>query len=210
MYLAALQQNESTAVQVDRLGAGAVGSVTFGGVDPNTWGMGAERDLWEDFGAFYRSELDVVLAFCFRRTGDPERAADLAAEVFAAALIARRGYRPDRGPVRQWVLGIAANKVADALRRDHVERHAQQQLGIPEISWSGEDLDRVLSTADRSFQDLLEALPSDQQAAVRARVLNELTYPEIARASGVSEQSARKRVSRGLATMRRRLTKEPK
>ncbi len=172
--------------------------------------MTAERDLLHDFGAFYRSELGVVLAFCFRRTGDPERAADLAAEVFAAALIARRGYRPDRGSARQWVLGIAANKVADAQRRDRVERRAQQQLGIAEISWSDEDLDRVLSTGDRSLQELLEALPSEQRTAVRARVLNELTYPEIARASGVSEQSARKRVSRGLATMRRRLTKEPR
>jgi len=110
--------------------------------------MAAERDLLYDFSAFYRSELGVVLAFCFRRTGDPERAADLAAEVFAAALIARRGYRPDRGSARQWVLGIAANKVADAQRRDRVERRAQQQLGIAEISWSDEDLDRVLSTLD--------------------------------------------------------------
>lgn len=172
--------------------------------------MTAERDLLHDFGAFYRSELGVVLAFCFRRTGDPERAADLAAEVFAAALIARLGYRPDRGSARQWVLGIAANKVADAQRRDRVERRAQQQLGIAEISWSDEDLERVVAAGDRSLQELLEALPSEQRTAVRARVLNELTYPEIARASGVSEQGARKRVSRGLATMRRRLTKEPK
>ncbi len=172
--------------------------------------MTAERDLLYDFGAFYRSELGVVLAFCVRRTGDPERAADLAAEVFAAALVARSGYRPERGSVRRWVLGIAANKVVDAQRRDRVERRAQQQLGIAEISWSDEDLERVVAAADRSVQDLLEALPSEQRAAVHARVLNDLTYPEIARVTGVSEQSARKRVSRGLATMRRRLTKEPK
>lgn len=170
--------------------------------------MAAERDLHEDFGAFYRAELDVVLAFCFRRTGDLERAADLAAEVFAAALVSRRGYRPDRGSARQWLLGIAANKVADAQRRGRVERRAQQQVGMAAVTWTDADFDRVASAADASGQELLEALPPAQRTAVQARILKGRSYLEIARDSGVSEQTARKRVSRGLATMRQRLTKE--
>jgi hypothetical protein len=36
------------------------------------------------FVAYYRRNLALVLAFFLRRTGDPELAADLAAEVFAA------------------------------------------------------------------------------------------------------------------------------
>jgi RNA polymerase sigma factor (sigma-70 family) len=172
--------------------------------------MDAEHDLHEDSSAFYRGQLDVVLAFCFRRTGDPELAADLAAEVFAAALVARHGYRAERGSARRWLLGIAANKIADTQRRGHVERRAQEQLGIPEISWSDGDLDHVLAAADDSLQEVLSELPPDQRAAVRARVLDEREYDEIARQSGVSEDAVRKRVSAGLATMRRRLAKEPR
>jgi RNA polymerase sigma-70 factor (ECF subfamily) len=52
----------------------------------------------------------------------------------------------------------------------------------------------------------MNELPGDQRRAVHARVLDELEYGEIARQSGASEQVVRKRVSRGLATMRRRLT----
>jgi DNA-directed RNA polymerase specialized sigma24 family protein len=52
----------------------------------------------------------------------------------------------------------------------------------------------------------MDALPGDQRRAVQARVLEELEYGEIARQTGASEQVIRKRVSRGLATMRRRLS----
>ena len=38
------------------------------------------------FAAFYRRYERLVLGYLLRRTGDPELAGDLAAEVFAAAL----------------------------------------------------------------------------------------------------------------------------
>jgi DNA-directed RNA polymerase specialized sigma24 family protein len=105
--------------------------------------MGQDGEIFEDFGAFYRRHLDRVLAFCVQRTGEPELAADVAAEVFAAALTARRRYRPQQGAPESWLLGIAAHKLSDAQRRGHVERRAQRRLGIPPIEWTDEDLARV-------------------------------------------------------------------
>jgi RNA polymerase sigma-70 factor (ECF subfamily) len=129
--------------------------------------------------------------------------------VFAAALIGRHGYRQDRGSPRQWLLGIAANKVADARRRGRVERRAQQRLGIPTIEWTDGDLERVAAlTDDERLIVMLGDLPAEQRDAVQARVVEERAYDEIARISGVSEVTVRKRVSRGLATLRERLSKE--
>lgn len=171
--------------------------------------MGTEQDLYGDFGAFYRSELDVVLAFCFRRTRDPELAADLAAEVFAAALIGRGRYRSSRGTPRQWLLGIAAHKVIEAQRRGQVERRAQQRLGMAQIAWTDGDLGLVVRlTNGDSVREFLDQLPEEQRSAVRARVIEEQSYRDIARASGVSQEAVRKRVSRGLSAVRRRLMKE--
>jgi hypothetical protein len=51
----------------------------------------------EDFGRFYDRHVRTVLGYFQRRTGNPELAADLAAETFAAALVARRRFKP--GPV---------------------------------------------------------------------------------------------------------------
>lgn len=165
--------------------------------------------LLEDFGAFYRARLDVVLAFCVVRVRDPELAADLAAEVFAAALIGRRGYRPDRGTEVQWLLGIAANKIADARRRGSVERRAQLRLGMAPIEWTEGDYERVSAIADGGqLLAMLAELPADQREAVQARVVEERSYGQIASAYGVGEATVRKRVSRGLATLRGLVSKE--
>jgi RNA polymerase sigma factor (sigma-70 family) len=172
--------------------------------------MTAEQDLLADFGAFYRAHLDVVVGFCFARTGDRELAADLAAEVFAAALIGRKRFRPERGTPRQWLLGIAANKIIDAQRRGAVERRTQQQLGMRVIEWTVDDLERIEARgADPRMRQLLGELSDNQRQAVSARVLDERDYDEIAVAAGVPAATIRKRVSRGLAVIRDRLQREP-
>jgi RNA polymerase sigma factor (sigma-70 family) len=52
---------------------------------------------------------------------------------------------------------------------------------------------------------LLEELPAEQRTALRARVLDDRTYGDIAVAEGVSEAAIRQRVSRGLASLRQRI-----
>jgi RNA polymerase sigma factor (sigma-70 family) len=171
--------------------------------------MGERSQLLGDFGAFYRTHLDAVLAFCIVRVRDGEMAADLTAEVFAAALIGRGGYRPERGTERQWLFGIAANKVADAERRGVVERRAQLRLGMAAIQWTEEDHERIAALADGpEMMRLLGELPVDQREAVHAHVVEERPYEQLAHAYGVNEATVRKRVSRGLLTLRRLVTKE--
>jgi RNA polymerase sigma-70 factor (ECF subfamily) len=53
--------------------------------------------------------------------------------------------------------------------------------------------------------ELLEELPADQRSAVRARLLDDAAYGDIAVAEGVSEAAIRQRVSRGLASLRERI-----
>jgi RNA polymerase sigma-70 factor (ECF subfamily) len=57
--------------------------------------------------------------------------------------------------------------------------------------------------------ELLDELPRDQRAALRARLVDERAYGEIAGAEGVSEAAIRQRVSRGLAGLRRRMRGDP-
>jgi RNA polymerase sigma-70 factor, ECF subfamily len=160
--------------------------------------MSDASDVFGDFAALYRAHLDSVLAYCVARTGSPELAADVAAEVFAAALIGWGRYRGDRRSAEQWLLGIAAHKIADAQRRGHVERRAQRKLGIARIEWTDADLERVSAIADSvELMDLRAQLPGDQRSAVQARVVDEQAYAETALSSGVSQAAVRKRVSRG-------------
>jgi RNA polymerase sigma-70 factor (ECF subfamily) len=158
------------------------------------------------FERFYCRHVESVLGFFARRTGDPELAADLCAETFAAALAGRRRFRPEAGAAAAWLYGIGAKKLADAQRRGYAERRAQRRLGMERIDLSDEDIARIerLGEGDEA-RVLMDLLAPDQRAAISAHVLEERPYDEIAGELATSEAVVRKRVSRGLAAMRERM-----
>jgi RNA polymerase sigma factor (sigma-70 family) len=164
------------------------------------------------FAAFYRRHVDAVLAYFVVRTRRPDVAADLTAETFAAALRGVRRYRRRQEPASAWLFAIARNKLADAARRGAVADRARRKLGMEPVPLTDADLERVESLADlalaggaSALMALLDALPATQREAVVAHVLDERDYPEIARELRCSEAVVRKRVSRGLATLRAQL-----
>ncbi len=163
------------------------------------------------FGVFYDRYEILVARYLARRVRDPEVIADLTAEVFASALCAAPRYRPTEPVAAGWLIAIAHNTLAKSLRRGRVEARARRRLGIRDaVSFEDEELERVerLASTPGSAVALLEGLPRDQAEAIRARVIDERDYPEIARALRTSELVIRKRVSRGLAALREELIKE--
>jgi RNA polymerase sigma-70 factor (ECF subfamily) len=157
------------------------------------------------FAAFYRRHLSAVLRYCGGRGVPPEVAADLAAEVFAAALAACGRFRPEEGPAVDWLYGVARNVMLMSWRRGRVEDRARRRLGMEPIAIHDEDLERVTEMAgesDGSPVSLLAALPEDQRAALEARILAERSYEDIARSLRCSEAVVRQRVSRGLRRLR--------
>ncbi|HEY1458117.1 MAG TPA: RNA polymerase sigma factor [Solirubrobacteraceae bacterium] len=161
----------------------------------------------EAFGEFYRRHERAILFYLLRRTGRGELAADLTAEVFAAALASCRSRRRrvPQTPLA-WLFGIAHHKLADSLTRGRIEDRARRELGMQPIALGREDLELIeLIDRDGYLSELIASLPGDQRAAIRARVLQEREYPEIASELRCSESVVRKRVSRGLQTLRTRM-----
>ena len=155
------------------------------------------------FAAFYRRHVDQLLGFFSRRTRDAELAADLTAETFAAALAARSQYRPEAGAAVSWLFAIAMNKLTDAQRRGHAERRARRRLGMERIELDDEDIARIDALGDSpAVTQWLDVLGLDQREAIRAHVIHERSYPDIATHQQVSQAVVRKRVSRGLLTLR--------
>jgi RNA polymerase sigma factor (sigma-70 family) len=158
----------------------------------------------EAFGAFYDRNVGVVLAFLSRRSGSVELAADLAAETFAAALLACRRFRPGGPSGVSWLLGIAQNKLRESARRRRVETRARERLGMPSLAIDDEDLERIERESDNAVA-LLQRLPIAQRDAVYSRVVDEKGYEEIAEQLNCSEALARQNVSRGLRRLRAQL-----
>jgi len=158
------------------------------------------------FEEFYVRHVDTVLGYFARRTGDAELAADLASETFAAALAGRRRYRPSAGAAGSWLFGIASRKLADAQRRGYAERRMCRRLGMERIELTDADIAYIDALGETA---LLDGLPVAQRDAVRAHVIEDRGYGEIAQELDTSEAVVRQRVSRGLATARRMIGRQP-
>ena len=158
------------------------------------------------FAVFYRAHVDGLLGFFCRRTGDPELAADLTAETFAAALAGRHRFRPDAGSATAWLYGIATKQLSYAQRRAAAERRARRRLGMERIELLDSDIERISALGeDTSARTWLRKLAPDQRDAITEHVIHERGYGELARAGETTEEVVRKRVSRGLAAIRKRM-----
>src|SRR3954451_15185913 len=155
------------------------------------------------YAVFYRRHEGAVLGYFMRRTGDAELAADLAAETFAAALLGAEELRRERGDALSWLYGIARHRLLRSLEHGRVEDRARRRLAMPRLEIDDDLAERIerLGAEERALE-LLAKLPAEQAEAVRARVLDQRSYQDIAVAFKASEAVVRKRVSRGLTTLR--------
>ena len=139
----------------------------------------------EAFGAFYRRHVRRIAAFHLARCRAAQDAADLTAETFAVALEALDRFDPERGEAIAWLFGIARHRNVGHHRRGAVEDRARRKLGMPPLELSDEDV-----------------------SGIEARFLEDASYEDIARRLRCSEAVVRKRVSRGLQTVRRRMVRQ--
>jgi RNA polymerase sigma factor (sigma-70 family) len=173
--------------------------------------LAASRIHPESFAIFYQRYERLVLSYLMSSTSNPELSADLCAEVFASAFHASSRYRAEGPSAVSWLLTIAHRALADSFRKGRVEAAARRRLGLRDaVRLDEEDLERIvsLSSLDGEPLDLLGALPAEQREAIHARIIDERSYSDIAGELQLSELVVRKRVSRGLHTLRRTL-KEP-
>lgn len=159
----------------------------------------------EAYGVFYARHREAILSYLAHRVAEPEAAADLMAETFAGALLAVRDSARELPAVPiAWLYAIARNLLIDSLRRGRVDAAARRRLGLARLVLDDEDVERVNEIA--SAIDFLErsagSLPEADWEVLRARVLDEEPYSELARRLRCSEAVVRKRVSRAKAHLR--------
>jgi RNA polymerase sigma factor (sigma-70 family) len=162
----------------------------------------------DDIARLYRRHATSVLAFIARRVREPDAAVDLMAETFAQAYRDRLGFRGEGDEEAvAWIFGIARHCAASYKRRGELEQRALRRLGVQRRELTDLEYERVerlasLSDIDVQVRVALAALAEEQRDALRLRVFEERSYPEMARELGVTEQTARARVSRALRALR--------
>jgi RNA polymerase sigma factor (sigma-70 family) len=152
----------------------------------------------------YASHSRALLGYFARRVYDAETARDLVAETFAQALLAQRRYRgKSDAEAESWIYTIARRQLSRYIRKGQAEKRAVRKLGMDLPPLTDEDVVRIEELADTeglrvTIAQALQQLGQDHRDAVELRVVKELPYPEVAARLGVSEQTARARVSRAL------------
>ncbi len=162
----------------------------------------------EQLTALYDRHAREILAFLARRTSDPEAAIEILAETFATAFEDRGRFRGrNEASKRAWLYAIARHQLADHYRSEHAEDRAITRLGVQRRELTENEYERIEELAGTEqlrdlVADQVKQLPDDQQEAVRLRLVDEEPYERIATLLGISQGTARARVSRGLRALR--------
>jgi RNA polymerase sigma factor (sigma-70 family) len=165
----------------------------------------------EDFEAAFREHFAPVHRFIARCVGKA-LADDLAAEVFATAYRRRAAYLPERGSLRSWLYGIAANVVRRHWRDEQQlleldARLARNGLGLLPVAQFADAADErlIAATLAPTIAGALAALSRDQREVLLLHVWADLSHEEVATALGIALGTARSRLSRARAALRAQL-----
>ena len=149
------------------------------------------------FGDLYDMHFERIYAFVARRVRDRDKAEDVTSEVFHKALAHIRTYTWTGAPFAAWLYRIAANAVADHLKR--LGRETVNADPRPEAS-SGPEQEAVEEQA-RLFR-LVEKLPGEQKRVVVGRFVEQKSIKEIAQQLGKSEGAVKQLQFRALEKLR--------
>jgi RNA polymerase sigma factor (sigma-70 family) len=168
--------------------------------------IGTDPELFE---AFYREQVEDLQRFVARRVGDRERAADLTAEVFLAAVDSAHRYRPRRGTPKAWLYGIARIVVANDRRQRGRQRVGEERLRgralLDEDDAARMDARIDAAARSRQLYAAMDRLPEAERAVLELVALDELTVAEAAVAAGVRPVTARVRLHRARRKLRAEL-----
>jgi RNA polymerase sigma factor (sigma-70 family) len=168
--------------------------------------IGTDPELFE---VFYREHVEEIQRFVASRVGDRERAADLTAEIFLAAIDSAHRYRLRSGTPKAWLYGIARALVANDRRRRGRERAREERFRGSALL-DEEDAARMDARIDAAAQSrrlyaAMDSLSEDERAVMELVAIDELTVAEAAAAAGVRPVTARVRLHRARRKLRTEL-----
>jgi len=156
------------------------------------------------FGELYDRYVGQIYRFVRARIRDDSAAEDITAEVFLSALRHIKGYRDQGRPFSCWLYRIAVNAVASHYRGQRSALSLDDQLGL--VSPLLDPLDEVVDRERlRTIWQAVDALPTQQRAAMILKFSEDMTMDEIGGVLGKSPAAAKLLVYRAMQRLRREL-----
>ena len=161
----------------------------------------------EAFGQIYDLFLDRVYRYVYYRLGNVGDAEDITEQVFLNAWQAVRRYRDKGSPFIAWLLRIAQNAIID-YRRTRKQNSALDEGTVDQALWADPVAVADLRCTQGELRRAILRLKPEQQQVIIMRLIDDLSYAEVAAALGKSEGAVRVIQHRALAALREALMKE--
>ena len=166
-----------------------------------------DSDAFDTLLARYQQKIYSYILFLVH---DDEVADDLFQETFMKAIVTiRQGRYVESGRFSAWLTRIAHNLVIDKYRQDRnsnvISNDASDADLFNDVSLSDITVEMKMIT-EQSLTDvgrLLKELPDNQKEVLYMRFYQDLSFKEIADATGVSINTALGRMRYGLINLRR-------
>lgn len=140
----------------------------------------------------YSAYARRVRGLCRRLLGSRERAEDAVTEIFLKVQQRMETYDTARS-FTSWILSVASNHCMDKLRRRTVERRLFDTEALEYRQPASRDqgpLAEFLAVEEReAVREALEDLPEKYKAPLVMRYYGELSYEEIAQATGLTRNN---------------------
>jgi RNA polymerase sigma-70 factor (ECF subfamily) len=161
----------------------------------------------DEFVRLYRTHASALLVFFQRRVFDAELAMDLMADTFTVALDRGAAYRGSTArELSGWLWSIARSTLHDHELRVETRSRMDHRISRERRALSDGEIERIeelagLSELRDAVRDHLDRLPEEQRTAVCLRVLEDMSYADIATRLDIAPAAARMRVSRGFRNL---------
>ena len=163
------------------------------------------------FDALLKRYDSRVFSYIFYAVKDQDLANDLFQDVFVRVISTlNSGKYSENGKFGSWIIRITHNVVIDNFRqssqitgpsKDDEKVNILNEISL--VSYDNKESDMVSGQLLKDIKALIDFLPLPQKEAIVMRFFYDMSFKEIAEATGVSISTALGRVRYGLSTLRR-------
>lgn len=167
----------------------------------NNHGEAGARDWFREALRRYEGPL---MRYAQRITGDFERARDVVQETFLR--LCSHGQEKVDGHLAEWLFTVCRNQALDVRRKERrMTLIADEQVAGTDARAPAPDLLAERSETAGRIMEMVNTLPSNQQAVIRFKFQNGLSYREISEITGLTVTNVGFLIHRGLKTVREKM-----